>query len=142
MFLWLKEILAWRTAQVKLKQQFAWDTREKELKVDAEIREYHAAERERQRQHALDLKICNSCQILEDELARSHSREKDLINLLKAIKEPESSVPFESKVELPNLRKPWAVKRQELEMKSRGDRRKVTADNLDEELELVKENAK
>lgn len=113
MFLWLKELL---------------DRRD--------------AEAERERQHELDLRVCNSCATLQDELVRAHSREKDLINLLKAIKEPESSVPFESKVELPNLRKPWAVKRQELEMKSRGDRRKVTADNLDEELELVKENAK
>lgn len=101
-------------------------------------------ELERRRSHELDLKVCNACETLKEELARAHSREKELITIIKGtVKEPEEHKPFESKVELPNLRKPWAVKRQELERASRNPKNRptVTPDNLDDEIELVRDDA-
>lgn len=93
--------------------------------------------REREMQHELDLRVCNSCEMLREELTRSHSREKELIGILKSPKETEEAPPFRSGIDISNRPKPWSVKRQELEKANR----KVTVDNLDDEIELVKENA-
>lgn len=94
-------------------------------------REY---ERERQRAHELDLRVCNACETLKLELARSADRERQLLNLLN--KPTTESEIFESKAEIKPKFKPWSVQRQELERKTRVP--KISIETLDKELDEVR----
>jgi len=107
-----------------------------------EILEMRSAEAERQRQHELDLRICTSCEFLKDELTRAHSREKELIRFLTSKPETEGEKPYETSVPMIQTRKPWDVKRQELEKKhSIQPVKVVTEDTLEKELQEAR-NAK
>ncbi len=109
------------------------------------------AERERMRQHELDLKTCRACEALQAELVRSHSREQQLIDLLDNINnkpEPELT-PFISQSPIATSSKvPWSVKRQQLEQKDRRRAVKevsgvkpITLASLDDELEELRKKS-
>lgn len=99
--------------------------------------------KERARQHELDLRVCRSCEVLQNELARYRDRERELFNKVVNFPdrvEPEAG-PYRSQVEVPT-RKGWTAKRAELELRDRKSIvPSVTVDKLDEELEEIR-NAK
>jgi hypothetical protein len=98
---------------------------------------------ERARQHELELRVCRSCEVLQNELARYRERERELFNKVVNVTStpiPEPG-PYKTNVEVAT-RKGWSAKRAELELR---DRKvivpSVTIDKLDEELEEAR-NAK
>lgn len=112
-----------------------------------EILERRADEKERQRQHELDLRVCRSCETLQAELVRAHQREQQLLELIVS-KQPEPEQSYQTRVdvktEIPRAVKPWSVKRQELEARDRVKiepiKKEITPDTLDEELNEVRKN--
>ena len=98
-------------------------------------------EKERKRAHELELRICRSCEVLQNELARYRDRERELFNKVVNINSaptPEPG-PYRTQLELPS-RKSWSAKRSELELR---DKKiiapSVTVDKLDEELEEIRD---
>ncbi len=106
-----------------------------------ELLDYRTNERERARQHELDMHVCNSCEVMKNELARAHDRERQLLAVLTP-KTQEPEQPFRTSVDVSNMirKKPWSVRRQELERQfAKGNKPVVTVDNLDEQLEDLRD---
>ena len=107
----------------------------------AELLDRREENKERARQHELELRVCRSCEVLQNELARYRDRERELFNKVANINSapiPEPG-PYRTQVELPS-RKSWSAKRAELELK---DKKiiapSVTVESLDKELEEIRD---
>ena len=87
------------------------------------------------RAHELALKECNSCRVLEKELTRSREALVSALNIPAQTPEPQQEV---ERQPVGGLKKSWAVKRAELELKHRKPIKPVTIESLDEEIENAK----
>ena len=107
-----------------------------------ELLEHRESIRLQRMQHELDLRHCNSCEIIQAELNRAHGRELELLKLLKPEAEEvtpsvERHLPLTAKI-------PWAVKRQQLEKAARSKKngepkpKEITVDDLDDELDEIR----
>ncbi len=128
MFIWVQElVILWNTRHKRL-----YDERvENQLfKVQTE-----SEAREREMQHELDLRVCNSCEVMKAELNKAHSRELELLELLRP--KPQKNIEDDEVERKPlNQHIPWSIKRRQLEAAARV--KKITADDLDTELEEVR----
>ena len=128
MFTWVKELIE------------VWNARHNQLEDERIARELFRVEtesesREREMQHELDLRVCNSCEVMKAELNKAHSRELELLELLKP--KPQENVESDEVERKPlNQHIPWSIKRRQLEAAARV--KKITADDLDIELEEVR----
>lgn len=94
-----------------------------------------------EREHALELRVCQSCEALKTQLEFQNL----LIKELTRRPEPESNASTENLKPIVPKHIPWAVRRAQLEKEDRElasrlrmeKQREVTADNLDEELESL-----
>ena len=128
MFTWVKELIE------------VWNVRHNQLEDERIARELFRVEtesesREREMQHELDLRVCNSCEVMKAELNKAHSRELELLELLKPVKSAEPEVDTTERFPI-NQHIPWSVKRRQLEAAARV--KKITIDSLDDELEEVR----
>ena len=96
-------------------------------------------ERERQREHDLELRVCQSCETLKTQL----EFQNQIIRELTRKPEPEVTTDANNFRPIMPKHKPWRVKQMELEKQDRelaarlkADKEKeITLDNLDSELE-------
>ncbi len=121
MWVWVEEVLNYYETRLQIRREFLVE------------------QTERARQHELDLRVCNSCEVMKSELARAHSRELELLRLLKPDSEEVNISNGEQKPI--NQHIPWSVRRRQLERDARANARQakeVTVETLDEELNEVR----